>query len=353
MLTQSTRLIVLGLYLGISVLMSYGLYGVWWPPSDGPSIWFYTSVYGLLLSDLLLSPFFTKPCDVVANALVGVYNYLAYRPAATHGSYGAGFWWIGMVWTLGVAIAAIGLMMRGRAVIVESNERWEVIRKVVVELGSAKYVFSLVFIYSIVEFQRTRPIEAAILALFWFSVFTLHPLEFLAERIVEWRSVRNSPEPFAAGFLLARQEPNISLLQSADRKPIGFGVPILINLSADEVQLGMSLDTQWLARETWIRVLRIPREVEKDALADARRRIMGEVGKAVRVPDGDLPAPLLADLGRVRKDFVGLVSTDTDLTTMRFDVLREQVGLCEGQLVRARIGEQDVLFHESLTTSNR
>lgn len=345
MLSQKDRIIALVLYLILEYLVAIGLYGTWLFPSDGFSLWFYTAIFGLLFSDLLLAPFFTKLADVLATSAVCAFALLAYRPTDfTQATFGVGFWSLASVWVISSFLLATTIIFRSKRVIVETKPKWDLARNTALEFGSARYLFTLVFIYSILQFHRTDPSESTILALVWFSIFTLRPLEKGIELRNQYLSSRKVADPQAAGFLLARQEPNVSLLQSANRDAVGFGVPILINAGDGKTHFGITLDTQWLAAETWIRVLRLETVDGSVALQNISHRLGADIGKAIRVSDTSLPDALKETLFKARQDFVGLVAADTDLTTLRFDVLRDHESLREGQLVRTRIGTKEVLY---------
>jgi hypothetical protein len=87
--SQLTRLVILIAYLALLFLASKLAFKSWLPPTSEKGLWFYSGLAALLLGNLLVTPFFTKPVDAIANAVAAFVALLAVNILAS-GKY-AGF----------------------------------------------------------------------------------------------------------------------------------------------------------------------------------------------------------------------------------------------------------------------
>src|SRR3989442_3621923 len=76
-LGQKTRLIALFLYIGLLFCASKLALGSWLPPTTEKGLWFYCGLAALLLGNLIITPYYTKPADAISNAVASVVGLLA------------------------------------------------------------------------------------------------------------------------------------------------------------------------------------------------------------------------------------------------------------------------------------
>src|SRR5690348_14959811 len=69
-LSQKVRVIILLIYAAALFCVCRYLFGAWLPPSTEKGLWLYASLANILLGNLLLSPYFTKPAGAVSDAVV-------------------------------------------------------------------------------------------------------------------------------------------------------------------------------------------------------------------------------------------------------------------------------------------
>ena len=93
-LTQPARLLILVLYIVGLLVVSKAALGSWFPPTTEKGIWFFSALAALLLGNLLVTPFFTKPADAIAYAVAAAIALLASNVWGSGGGMGFDrFWW--------------------------------------------------------------------------------------------------------------------------------------------------------------------------------------------------------------------------------------------------------------------
>ncbi len=76
-MNQGTRAIFLLIYTALLFVLNYVAFGTWVPSSGSEGLWFYTGMASIILGNLLVTPFFTKPVDAVSySVLAGMGIYL-------------------------------------------------------------------------------------------------------------------------------------------------------------------------------------------------------------------------------------------------------------------------------------
>src|SRR6266478_10084287 len=72
MFPQKQRLIILLIYVAALFVVNYAAFGQFPTLSGGKSLWFYTALANILFGNLLVTPFYVKPVDVVAYSVAGI-----------------------------------------------------------------------------------------------------------------------------------------------------------------------------------------------------------------------------------------------------------------------------------------
>src|SRR6266487_720641 len=72
MFPQKQRLIILAVYVLALFVVNFAAFGQFPALSGGKSLWFYTALANVLLGNLLVTPFYVKPVDVVAYSVAGI-----------------------------------------------------------------------------------------------------------------------------------------------------------------------------------------------------------------------------------------------------------------------------------------
>ena len=74
---QGIRLLLVFVYTGILFFINYLAFGSWVPLSGEKGLWFYSAAASIILGNLLVTPFYTKPVDSISyGVLAGTSIYL-------------------------------------------------------------------------------------------------------------------------------------------------------------------------------------------------------------------------------------------------------------------------------------
>ena len=79
-LTQLHRLIIWLLYIFALLGLSWYLYNSPIPPTSEQGLWFYSCLASIVLGELITSPYFTSPADVISNTIAAIITILTVNP---------------------------------------------------------------------------------------------------------------------------------------------------------------------------------------------------------------------------------------------------------------------------------
>ena len=350
-LGQRGRLVVLFVYVALLLVASKLALGGWLPPSSEKGLWFYAGLAALLLGNLIITPFFTRPADSISYAVSGLVAMLAANIVddGTRQGFERILWLVVTTYiTLVLTISIFAIVFRAssrRLVSLLASEAFRLSDVV----GDPRGIYSAVFFFSIIVFHRNSTAEFAILLVTGLIVVAVRPLEVSASLALRMlRAVRGLGDSTVIGELIARQEPGVMLVrQNAGVSP-SPGDLAAVRAADGETHVGLILDRFFLAGETWLRLGQVGStelsEEERQALA-RESTFLGSVS----LLRGDLSQEILSKLHRqplvsARDHIVGLVAPDTDSNNLLVEVTRTDSALEEGRLLRTRIGTREVLY---------
>lgn len=155
--------------------------GHWMPPTSDNGLWFYSGLAALLLGNLILSPFYTKPADAISYAVTGIIALLATSVWRTPGTtpFDRTVWLLTTLYV--IVVSAAGIV----SIVLKDSERaWvqHLARSLYVfcdTVGGPRSIFSVIFLFAVVFFHRNSPREFITLGIAWALIIGLRPLETL------------------------------------------------------------------------------------------------------------------------------------------------------------------------------
>ncbi len=323
------------------------------PPTSDKGLWFYSALASLLLGNLILSPFFTKPADAISYAVTGIVALLATSiwrvPSA--GAFDRTIWLLTVLYVVAVSIA--GLV----SIVLKDSERpsFERLARSLYafceNLGGPRSIFSVIFLFAIIAFHRASPREFITLGVAWALVIGLRPLEAAADLLVQWSAIWGSDTKVdSLGEVVAQQAPGIALVRQTDERTHAFGSLLAIPASDGRLTIGLAADYVGWAEGRWLRalLLDVPHKVR-----ESLRQFFGKFENSQKVyalaaahkDEPTIAGFLQTDpLVQRHQSLLGLVGPDTDIARLRFEILRTDLDIEEGQLVEARLGKRMVLY---------
>jgi|SRR5579859_6789721 len=323
------------------------------PPTSDKGLWFYSALAALLLGNLILSPFFTKPADAISYAVTGIVALLATSiwrvPSA--GAFDRTVWLLTVLYVVAVSLA--GLL----SIVLKDSQRPSLERLArslyafCDNVGGPRSVFSVIFLFAVLAFHRNSPREFITLGVAWAVIIGMRPLEAAADLFGQWITIwGSSARVDGIGVVVAHQAPGIALVRQTDERGQSFGDLLAVPGSDGELTIGLATDYVGLAEGRWLRVLLLdpPEEVQQRL-----HKFFGRFGtsqRAFSLGSGHKSEPVVAaclqahPLVQRHERLLGIVAQDTDITRLRFEILRTDVDLEEGQLVEVRLGKRMVLY---------
>lgn len=347
--SQKVRLLFLGVYLAALFIACRLALGIWLPPSGEKGLWFYSGLAALLLGNLIISPLFTKPADAVSYAVAGLVALLTasgwYVSADTH--FETFLWYLALTYVLMVLISAM-------LAIAFRNDTRPVRKKLAYTLfqladfvGQPRAIFSVIFLYALVAFHRHSPREYLVIGLAWALVVAFRPLESISTFLARIRRVwRASPAIQPFGEIVGHQVPDLLLIRQKGSADFKLGDALVARTEGGEVGLALALDAVGYSEGRWLRAIHLPAQPESGSeiqkVLEASRPFESEV---LKIDPSILDLSAINEIAsQTRAHLLGLVAPGTDITRLRFEILRTDLDIEEGRLVEVSLRGRPVLF---------
>jgi len=327
-----SRVAILLFFLALALVLSRYLTGSFLPSDPKQSLIFQGSLLLIVLGSAVLEHKFTKPADSAVNALMGIVTLIpVYRATPIL------VWWLVLLYCVGVFFLAVACVAVSSGPHI-SDEQQRVARltyRPAVVFGSARILYSILFLFGLFAFYQLQSTGAVLLLLFWGLFVVVWPLGL--PELLSGLS-RSKEEPKSIGRLLRTDAPNIvrvsldptgdwspsrgKLYQQADGKQT-LVIPLFSHVQ-DEGLLGtgMCVDS--------------PMERMK-GLSSGQ---VYEIADKFRLSESEISQKLSGD---ATSRLIGFVVEDSSIGTIRFETLDSET--CqEGMVVWCRIGKDRVFY---------
>lgn len=345
---QRGRLVILILYLAGLLIASWAALGSPIPPVSERGIWFYSALGALLLGNLLVTPFFTKPADAIAYGVTALVAMLA---ANVWGSTSiTGFdkftWSVAVLYVVLVLAAALsGIAMKD-----SSRPFWQKVARscfiLADALGSPRAIFSVVFFFALITYHRSVPREYIIIALAWAVFVGLRPLEGLAALARRWRAIWSIKEGMARfGEIVGHEVPDIILVREGAASSANLGDLLLARTDRGGAGIAVALDHVGFADGRWLRAYHLAHpEAASEAASEAGLVHAIADGEVFMLGDGKDNTPPGRDAADARARLLGFVAPDTTVGQLQVELIRSDLPLRQGCLVQVPVSNKNVLY---------
>jgi len=345
---QRGRLVILLLYLLGLIAASWFAVGSPIPPVTERGIWFYSALAALLLGNLLVTPFFTKPADAISYGVTALITMLA-----------ANVWGSAAVsgfdrFTWSIATMYVGLVLLAAIIAIAARDSarpfWQKVDRSCFifadSLGAPRAVFSIIFFFALITYHRTAPREYITITLAWAVFVGLRPLEGAADLLRRWRAEWASKGGSARlGLVVGHEVPGVVLVREDGAAAVGFGDLLLARTEMGSVGIAVALDHVGFADGCWLRAFHLshPQAAEQAAAqAGVNRAVLD--GMVFLLADRDVAAPAVRDADDVKQRMLGLVAPDTTVGHLRVELVRSDLSLRQGSLVEVSVSSKAVLY---------
>lgn len=344
-LTQPHRLVIWLVYIFALLGVSYYLYNSPIPPTSAQGLWFYSCLASIVLGELITSPYFTSPADVISNTIAALIAVLTVNPWTLKLPDPGKILWL-------MVVAFIGLVLIISIIqIVLKNSNREYLRRIsracfvfTTSIGNHRIIFSSVILFSLLTFHSRSTKEILTISIAWVLLIAIHPIENIWAIIIKIRELFIKSTPQVIGEVAGRDFPNIILVKHLPEKSITFGDPIIVQGDNGQVTLGCALDQIGFTGELWHRILRLPPNCQP--AQDQLREMVDLYPSGVFHYQVNLPIdqPIQEQIDRVKMELIGIVAPDSDIMKLKIEIVRSDLDLFEGRLVEVLIGSETVLY---------
>jgi len=192
-LPQKSRLIALGIYVLLLVLVSELVSGEWFPAESGKRLWFLSGI-GLWVFILLSAPWFRPPRDSLANAVVAglLLSFLDFQGVNLLKMELSAFRWIAVGLAVVTAVAAaIAMALRDADPILRPRLSYfsKLSFRVSDSLGRGEIVFTPPALISIIGYYQSAPLQQLWLLFVWVFLIAVRPVELALRLIAQIHSI--------------------------------------------------------------------------------------------------------------------------------------------------------------------
>lgn len=342
---QGARLIFLLIYVGVLFLVNWLAFGVWVPFPGNKGLWFYSAAASIILGNLLVTPFYTKPVDALSYAVIAGTGIYLVNDFANWGTVNLIVFWtsLGFVgFVLFVSLIAIAFKDADRKWLKQVSQTCMVLADY---CGNQRVIFSIVFLFALIVFHRNSAREMFLLSIAWATIVVIEPDKHLWNLLLRIKSIW-SKDWLAneVGIISAYQIPRMILIRQHENAKTDFGTVLAYKDSHAAIKVGIVLN--YVGRDETLLLRAIDVEVPEEAIKEATKAISKSAANSVIHFDY-----FQQNSNRIKKvrelqqlnEIIGIVDQDTTVERLEFEVIKNE-NLTEGRLVETEIQGIPVIY---------
>jgi len=332
-LSQKTRLVIMLIYVaGLFVASRVGL-DTWLPPTTEKGVWFYSASAALLLGNLLVTPFFTKPADALSYAVVSLITLIAVSPwfSTQLTSFDRFIWFLAVAYAVLVLTAALGSIVLGTAKTPFGQRASRSLFILCDSLGAPRAIFSVVFLFALITYHRNDAREYLTIGIAWAIFVGLNPLESVANLVRRWRSIWAGGEKLLRlGEIAGHEAPHIVLVREDTGQEAKFGDVIIAHSDEGRPDYALALDHIGFADGRWLRAIHLSHDAGQPTSPASDRSVLLVSSSATK-------SGPLHQIFPVRDRLLGLVAPDTTVSRLYIELVRSDPNSGREPLWRSKL----------------
>jgi hypothetical protein len=173
----TNRFVILGLVIVGFIVLQEIFYGNWLPTTETKDTWFYSGIFMVVFSLLVIEPYFSSPKNVITNVipllLVFIAIYLEFQIKWV--------WWLFFSYfliLLTISIFAMALDTKNESENSKRNIWANDLKNIAMFAGQGKVLYSSIFLYFLLSNYLLNEPYTIILLIFWAVVLILNPKTF-------------------------------------------------------------------------------------------------------------------------------------------------------------------------------
>ena len=345
-LGQRARLVILALYVAGLLITSRLALGAWLPSTTEKGVWFYSALAALLLGNLLVTPFFTKPADAISYSVAAMIALLAVNVwGRTEPTDFDRF-----LWSTTFAYVVVVLVTGVFSIALKDSVKYHKMSRscflISDALGSPRAIFSMVFLFALITYHRSQAREYLLIGVAWVAFVGLRPPEGLVVLGLRLRMLWSQKEGTTRlGEIVGHESPGVTLVRQESMANVSLGDLLLARTESGSPGMAVALDHIGFADGRWLRALELTAP-SIPALISSDGPLAREVSSgAVFATEGmAVGAEIGRDAEEARARLLGLVAPQTTVSHMQVDIVRTDMDLRQGTLIEVSIGSRPVLY---------
>ncbi|MCB8817096.1 helicase HerA domain-containing protein [Desulfosporosinus shakirovi] len=341
---QRTRLFIMLIYVGFLLLINYLAFGQILPMSGEKGLWFYSGLASVLLGNLLVTPFYTKPVDAISYSVVSIIALYSVSNSVS-------WQWIeriafnfSLFFFLVVIVFSFITILTKDSTDINMIKFANTFRILSDAFGNQTVIFSVIIGFALIVFHRTEPIEMFLITIAWAITVLIKPDELLIglfNKIYEiWKTTTGDFN--ILGEIAAYQMPGIVLIRQKENESLLIGEPVAFQ-DRKTINVVIPLDEVGRDESLLVRALILDKKIQISNEAIQKIKLIPDQAVvSFKALFDDKNIEIIPELDDF-KNLVGIVATETSLENLFFEVIQEK-DLEEGRLVEVRIKATPVLY---------
>lgn len=364
-LEQRQRVLVAVLYFSLLVLIYHFIGGdfdvLLGNKSSDNIVWFFSGALMIVMGSYIVEPLFTKPSDAIANstsvlvALLGISNKSAF------------FWYEGIFF---YALAVLVLSILCITLKDYDSPRLKKASKLcywlVETVGSSKWMFSTIYLAASYSYFSSDTASFVIVIALWVIVIFFDVIGWVVKKFSKLSRFWDKKVGDEIGTAIGCENPflykvEMNPTQNHRDGDIQYGHLVAIETSQNIGSIGMVINKKHLISKKWLSVYLFRDENDNPIKLDLRSRKLVSETKSIftqnnavfkidlnSVPEEERALISGNALYQKRKEFVGYVSTGSNINTINFSVIREGQAsdqqISEGAVLVTNIHSRETLY---------
>lgn len=366
-LSQNQRIIVafsyLAILLGLFKIVGGSIGNLVWDTNIDSSIWFYSGAFMIILGAYIVEPFFTKPSDAIANSTAVLIALFGLSNKQELFGYTFIFYYAVAILTLGI----ITIILKD-----SKTDFWRKTSKslywFVETFGASKVIFSVVYLSASYSYFAVPEKIIAFIGIitFWICLTFFDVIGLIVERISKLVNYLENKIGDELGQAIGCENPLLYKVEidytKHGSKPVKYGDLVALETSINVGSIGMVVDTKYLLNKRWLSIYLLQDENNDILKINLKDKKMITEPKSIfakenlvylldvlTLTDDALKSKIESNpLYKDREQFIGYVSSGSNINTINFSIVREANSLdqkiSEGAILKTLIYGQETLY---------
>lgn len=362
-LSQFQRIVVAGVYLALLVVVFQVVGGnlklLAFDNSLDSSIWFYAGALMIILGSYVVEPYFAKPSDVIANTSAAIIALLG----ITNKGELVGYAFMLALFVSLLLLSVVSILLKDS---VHSRAK-KVTYWVATNLGSAKFVFSLIYLSAAYSYYGSQDDIAAFICLlaFWFAINSFDVVGLVVYKLTSLNRYLKGQTDNVIGQAIGHDNPLLFRAETDSVKHKGssvkYGDLVMVETSTNVGSIGMVINIKQLLAKKWLTIYLLQDDkgevltigIKDMKLVTDSKSIFASEHYVYPVNLSDLEEGMQGvirsnQLYKNRNGFIGYVANGSNISTVNFLILRDleecSFRLNEGSILKTSIYGEEVLY---------